>query len=194
MRGPVNLAGGDVPASVPLGSVAKLSLVLGGARSGKSRYAESLISTLPPPWRAPWTYVATAEPGDAEMAERIAAHRARRGASWRTIEAPRDLAGSLQSEGAAPALVDCLTLWLSNLMLAGADIDAEMNRLDHALAGVAAPIVMVANEVGAGIVPENPLGRRFRDMQGVLNQRMAARADRVVLMVAGLPLALKGTL
>jgi adenosylcobinamide kinase/adenosylcobinamide-phosphate guanylyltransferase len=79
-------------------------------------------------------------------------------------------------------------------MLAGADIDAEMDRLDHALAGVAAPIVMVANEVGAGIVPENPLGRRFRDMQGVLNQRMAARADRVVLMVAGLPLALKGTL
>jgi adenosylcobinamide kinase/adenosylcobinamide-phosphate guanylyltransferase len=177
-----------------MGSVAKLSLVLGGARSGKSRYAESLISTLPPPWRAPWTYVATAEPGDAEMAERIAAHRARRGASWRTIEAPRDLAGSLQSGGAAPALVDCLTLWLSNLMLAGADIDAEMNRLDHALAGAAAPIVMVANEVGAGIVPENPLGRRFRDMQGVLNQRMAARADRVVLMVAGLPLALKGTL
>jgi adenosylcobinamide kinase / adenosylcobinamide-phosphate guanylyltransferase len=174
--------------------IAKLSLVLGGARSGKSRYAEGLIAALPPPWRAPWTYVATAEPGDAEMAERIASHRARRGASWRTIEAPRDLAGSLQAAGAAPALVDCLTLWLSNLMLAGADIDAETEHLEHALAASVAPVVMVANEVGSGIVPDHPLGRRFRDMQGVLNQRIAARADRVVLVVAGLPLAIKGAL
>jgi adenosylcobinamide kinase / adenosylcobinamide-phosphate guanylyltransferase len=177
-----------------LASVAKLSLVLGGARSGKSRYAEGLIATLPPPWQAPWTYVATAEPGDAEMAERIAVHRARRGAAWRTIEAPRDLVGSLRTASAAPALVDCLTLWLSNLMLAGADIEAEMERLDCVLAVAAAPIVMVANEVGYGIVPDHPLGRRFRDMQGVLNQRIAARADRVALVVAGLPLALKGTL
>jgi adenosylcobinamide kinase / adenosylcobinamide-phosphate guanylyltransferase len=175
-----------------LAGVAKLSLVLGGARSGKSRYAENLISALPPPWQAPWNYVATAEPGDAEMVERIASHRARRGTSWRTIEAPRDLAGSLHAAKAAPILVDCLTLWLSNLMIAGADIDAEMARLDDALAGAAAPIVMVANEVGSGIVPDHPLGRRFRDMQGVLNQRIAARADRVVLVVAGLPLALKG--
>ena len=175
-------------------SIAKLSLVLGGARSGKSRYAESLISALPLPWRAPWNYVATAEPRDAEMAERIASHRARRGASWRTIEAPRDLAGSLQAAKAAPTLVDCLTLWLSNLMLAGADIDAEMARLDGALAAAAAPIVMVANEVGYGIVPDHSLGRRFRDLQGVLNQRIASRADRVVLVVAGLPLALKGAL
>ena len=173
-----------------MASVAKLSLVLGGARSGKSRYAESLIAALPPPWN----YVATAEPGDAEMTERIASHRARRGASWCTIEAPRDLAGSLQASNAAPALIDCLTLWLSNLMLGGADIEAEMERLDHALTGTAAPVVMVANEVGSGIVPDHPLGRRFRDLQGVLNQRIAARADRVVLMVAGLPLALKGTL
>ncbi|MBO0716181.1 MAG: bifunctional adenosylcobinamide kinase/adenosylcobinamide-phosphate guanylyltransferase [Rhizobiales bacterium] len=177
-----------------MGSVAKLSLVLGGARSGKSRYAETLVCALPPPWQAPWNYIATAEPGDAEMAERIASHRARRGASWRTIEAPRDLAGSLQAVGAAPVLVDCLTLWLSNLMLAGANIDAEMERLDDTLAGAAAPVVMVANEVGYGIVPDHPLGRRFRDMQGVLNQRIAARADRVVLVIAGLPLALKGAL
>lgn len=177
-----------------MNGIAKLSLVLGGARSGKSRYAEGLMAALPPPWRAPWTYVATAEAGDAEMAERIASHRARRGALWRTIEAPRDLAGSLQAAGAAPALVDCLTLWLSNLMLAGADIDAEIERLEHALAAAAAPVVMVANEVGSGIVPDHPLGRRFRDMQGVLNQRIAARVDRVVLMVAGLPLAIKGAL
>jgi adenosylcobinamide kinase/adenosylcobinamide-phosphate guanylyltransferase len=175
-----------------MASVAKLALVLGGARSGKSRYAESLVSALPPPWQAPWNYVATAEPGDAEMTERIAAHRARRGASWRTIEAPRDLAGSLEAAKGAPILIDCLTLWLSNLMLAGADVDAEMRRLDAALAAAVAPIVMVANEVGYGIVPDHPLGRKFRDMQGVLNQRIAARADRVVLVVAGLPLALKG--
>ena len=175
-------------------SVARLSLVLGGARSGKSRYAESLVAALPPPWKAPWNYVATAEAGDSEMAERIAAHRARRGASWRTIEAPRDLTGSLQRGRGTPVLIDCLTLWLSNLMLAGVDIDAEMEGLDVALSAAAAPIVMVANEVGSGIVPDHPLGRRFRDMQGVLNQRIAARADRVVLMVAGLPLALKGAL
>ena len=91
-----------------------------------------------------------------------------------------------------PVLVDCLTLWLSNLMLAEADIDAEVERLETALAAAAAPVVLVANEVGSGIVPDNPLGRRFRDLQGSLNQRIAARADRVVLMVAGLPLAVKG--
>src|SRR5215831_16492928 len=120
-------------------SVAKLSLVLGGARSGKSRYAEGLIASLPAPWQAPWTYVATAEPGDAEMAERIASHRARRGASWHTIEAPHDLAGSLQAVHDAPVLVDCLTLWLSNLMLAGANIDTEMERLDAALSAAVGP-------------------------------------------------------
>jgi adenosylcobinamide kinase / adenosylcobinamide-phosphate guanylyltransferase len=171
-----------------MSSVPKLTFVIGGARSGKSRYGESVIATLPPPW----TYVATAEALDAEMAERIGAHRARRGANWRTIEAPRDLAAALNTCKAAPVLVDCLTLWLSNLVLAGADIEAETVRLDLALATVKAPVVLVANEVGSGIVPEHELGRRFRDLQGVLNQRIAARADRVVLVVAGLPLVLKG--
>jgi adenosylcobinamide kinase / adenosylcobinamide-phosphate guanylyltransferase len=175
-----------------MGGVAKLSLVLGGARSGKSRYAESLIAALPPPWKPPWNYIATAEAGDAEMTERIASHRARRGALWCTIEAPRDVVGSLQASNGAPVLIDCLTLWLSNLVLADADIEAEIQRLDRALRGAAAPVVMVANEVGSGIVPDHPLGRQFRDLQGVLNQRIAARADRVVLMVAGLPLGLKG--
>ncbi len=173
-----------------MSSVAKLSLVLGGARSGKSRYAENLIAALPPPW----TYVATAEAGDAEMAARIAAHRARRGSSWRTIEAPRDLAAALKSCQTMPVLIDCLTLWLSNLMLAEADIDAEVAQLEDAVKAVAAPVVLVANEVGSGIVPDHALGRRFRDLQGLLNQRIAARADRVVLVVAGLPLAVKGTL
>jgi adenosylcobinamide kinase / adenosylcobinamide-phosphate guanylyltransferase len=174
-------------------SVAKLSLVLGGARSGKSRYAEGLIASLPPPWQPPWNYLATAEPGDAEMSARIAAHRARRGAAWATIETPRDLAGSLRSSQAGPVLIDCLTLWLSNLMLADADIDTEITRFEQTLDAVKAPVVMVANEVGYGLVPDYPLGRRFRDLQGVLNQRIAARADRVVLVVAGLPLVLKGT-
>jgi adenosylcobinamide kinase/adenosylcobinamide-phosphate guanylyltransferase len=173
-----------------MSSVPKLTFVVGGARSGKSRYGESLIATLPPPW----TYVATAEALDAEMAERIGTHRARRGPQWRTIEAPRDLATALARCGTMPVLVDCLTLWLSNQMLADADIDLEMVRLEAALAAAQTPVVLIANEVGSGIVPDHPLGRKFRDLQGVLNQRMAARADRVVLVVAGLPLALKGSL
>ncbi|HTC02382.1 MAG TPA: bifunctional adenosylcobinamide kinase/adenosylcobinamide-phosphate guanylyltransferase [Xanthobacteraceae bacterium] len=171
-----------------------LTLVLGGARSGKSRYGEGLIAALPPPWQPPWAYVATAEARDAEMAERITAHRARRGPQWRTVEAPRDLAAALADCRTTPVLVDCLTLWLSNHMLADANIEQEMARLEAALAAAKTPVVLIANEVGSGIVPDHPLGRKFRDLQGVLNQRMAARADRVVLVVAGLPLALKGSL
>jgi len=167
-----------------------LTFVLGGARSGKSRYAEGLMAALPPPWG----YIATAEAGDAEMVERLAAHRARRSAQWRTVEAPRDLTAALQAGQGKPILVDCLTLWLSNLMLAQANIDLEIERLETALGAATAPVVLVANEVGSGIVPDHPLGRRFRDLQGILNQRVAARADRVVLVVAGLPLFLKGTL
>jgi adenosylcobinamide kinase/adenosylcobinamide-phosphate guanylyltransferase len=163
--------------------------VLGGARSGKSRYAESLVTALPPPW----LYVATAEAGDSEMVARVAAHQARRGPSWTTIETPRNVAETLGTHADTPTLVDCLTLWLSNVMLADADVDAEIEQLDGALARAAAPIVLVANEVGFGIVPDSALGRRFRDLQGLLNQRIAARADRVVLVVAGLPLILKGS-
>jgi adenosylcobinamide kinase / adenosylcobinamide-phosphate guanylyltransferase len=148
------------------------------------------MTALPPPW----TYIATAEAGDAEMAARIEGHRKRRGADWRTIEAPRDLAQALSACGEEPALVDCLTLWLSNLMLAEADIEAETAQLENTLAAASGPRVLVANEVGSGIVPSTPLGRRFRDRQGVLNQRIAARAERVILTVAGLPLGLKGAL
>ena len=163
--------------------------MLGGARSGKSRYAESLVTALPPPW----LYVATAEAGDSEMVARVAAHQARRGPSWTTIETPRNVAETLGTHADTPTLVDCLTLWLSNVMLADADVDAEIEQLDEALARAAAPIVLVANEVGFGIVPDSALGRRFRALQGLLNQRIAARADRVVLVVAGLPLTLKGS-
>jgi adenosylcobinamide kinase/adenosylcobinamide-phosphate guanylyltransferase len=168
---------------------ARLTLVLGGARSGKSRYAESLITALAPPW----IYAATGEALDAEMAERIAAHRARRGVGWTTVEAPRDLAAILTAHASTPVLVDCLTLWLSNLMMADAMIEPELDRLELALAEATAPVVLVANEVGSGIVPDNALARRFRDLQGWLNQRIAARADRVVLVVAGLPLFVKGS-
>jgi adenosylcobinamide kinase/adenosylcobinamide-phosphate guanylyltransferase len=170
--------------------IAKLTLVLGGARSGKSRYAEGLITALPPRW----TYIATAEAGDDEMAARIAGHRARRGTQWHTVEASRALVQALSACGAEPVLVDCLTLWLSNLMLAEADIGAATVQLEQVLAAANGPRVLVANEVGSGIVPSTALGRRFRDQQGLLNQRIAACAERVILTVAGLPLALKGTL
>ncbi|HEX2447043.1 MAG TPA: bifunctional adenosylcobinamide kinase/adenosylcobinamide-phosphate guanylyltransferase [Methyloceanibacter sp.] len=167
-----------------------LTLVLGGARSGKSRYAESLIAAEPPPW----IYVATAEARDDEMATRIASHRARRDDRWQTVEAPNDLAAALAAVPArAPVLVDCLTLWLSNRLLAEADNDGEIEALERALAGHDGVVVLVSNDVGSGIVPDNALARRFRDLQGALNQRIAAKASRVVLMVAGLPLFVKGT-
>ncbi|HWM32010.1 MAG TPA: bifunctional adenosylcobinamide kinase/adenosylcobinamide-phosphate guanylyltransferase [Methyloceanibacter sp.] len=166
----------------------RLTLVLGGARSGKSRYAESLVEKLP----KPWVYVATAEARDAEMTERIATHRARRAADWQTIEAPHDLAVAIgKAPRGAALLVDCLTLWLSNRMLAEADMESEIDALEKALTAYEGSMVLVANEVGSGIVPDNVLGRRFRDLQGLLNQRIAARADRVILMVAGLPLTMK---
>jgi adenosylcobinamide kinase/adenosylcobinamide-phosphate guanylyltransferase len=168
----------------------RLTLVLGGARSGKSRYAESLIEALPPPW----IYLATAEARDAEMEKRIAAHRARRDHGWRTIEAPHDLPGALsEAPTEAGVLVDCLTLWLSNRIEAEVDMDREIGALEAALANHDGVVVLVSNEVGSGIVPGNALARRFQDLQGTLNQAIAARASRVILMVAGLPLQLKGT-
>jgi adenosylcobinamide kinase / adenosylcobinamide-phosphate guanylyltransferase len=166
----------------------RLALVLGGARSGKSRYAESLIEALP----KPWIYLATAEAGDEEMAARIAAHKTRRGTDWRTVEVPHDLAEALgKLPAGAAVLIDCLTLWLSNRLLSGADMDTEMAALTKAVTAHDGALVLVANEVGSGIVPDTALGRRFRDLQGLLNQHIAAKANRVVLMVAGLPLTLK---
>ncbi|HJU17898.1 MAG TPA: bifunctional adenosylcobinamide kinase/adenosylcobinamide-phosphate guanylyltransferase [Stellaceae bacterium] len=167
-----------------------LTLVLGGARSGKSRYAERLVEEA----AAAGTYCATAEAGDAEMAARIAAHRARRGPLWRTVEAPLDLTSTIAAASPErPLLVDCLTLWLSNLLLAGRAVESETASLITALREAAGPVVLVANEVGLGLVPDTPLGRRFRDEAGRLNQRVAALAERVVFIAAGLPLVLKGT-
>jgi adenosylcobinamide kinase/adenosylcobinamide-phosphate guanylyltransferase len=171
-----------------------VTLVLGGARSGKSTHAEKLATGslygAPP---QPAVFIATAEAGDVEMATRIMAHRTRRNSGWTTIEEPLKLGEALQSAEAhgRPVLVDCLTLWLSNLMGAGADVDKATDELLQALDGYAAPVVFVSNEVGLGIVPGTTLGRAFRDAQGRLNMRIAERADRVILMAAGLPLIMK---
>jgi adenosylcobinamide kinase/adenosylcobinamide-phosphate guanylyltransferase len=167
-----------------------LVLVLGGARSGKSAHAERLVleNGLAP------VYLATAEAGDAEMAARIAHHRARRGPAWTTIEEPEELEEVLRREASSDRalLVDCLTLWLSNLLLKGAAMPDRIESLVQTLRAIPGLIVCVSNEVGQGIVPENALARRFRDAQGQLNQAVAAAAQRVVYMVAGLPMALKG--
>lgn len=168
-------------------AIAGATLVLGGARSGKSRHAEALIATLP----APWTYIATADAFDDEMRARIATHRARRDTRWRTLEAPLDLPTALRDAAATPTLIDCLTLWLTNLMLGDHPIGAHTDALLETIAARAAPTVLVANEVGLGIVPDNALARAFRDAAGILNQRIAAACDRVVVMHAGLPLTLK---
>jgi len=173
----------------PHPALPRLTLVLGGARSGKSRHAEALVTAQP----SPWTYIATAQPFDAEMADRIAQHKARRADGWQTRETTHDLAGIVRSGGDSntPMLIDCLTLWLSNVMLADMDVPARCTELIDALKGAHGPIVAVSNEVGLGIVPDNALARAFRDAQGRLNQDVAALADRVILMAAGLPLTLK---
>ena len=166
----------------------KSILITGGVRSGKSRLAERMTLAL----GSPAIYIATAEAHDAEMTERIARHRARRGPEWHTISEPTKLVQALQdSDGDAPRLVDCLTLWLSNLMLADRPIEAEMSSLTQAMDRFDGTIILVANEVGWGIVPDNALARRFRDHAGRLNQAMATICDEVTLIVAGLPLCLK---
>ncbi|MCY4453121.1 MAG: bifunctional adenosylcobinamide kinase/adenosylcobinamide-phosphate guanylyltransferase [Immundisolibacterales bacterium] len=176
---------------MPHDTIVPLTLVLGGARSGKSAYAESLLA-------GPGAvYIATAEAFDDEMRERIARHRDRRGEGWTTVEAPLDLEGALRAHAhradgsGAGVLVDCLTVWLGNLMHAGRDVDREARSLLESLAVPAVPVVLVASEVGLGVVPENAMARAFRDHAGRLNQALAARADRVVLVTAGIPLVLK---
>ncbi|HEX8486483.1 bifunctional adenosylcobinamide kinase/adenosylcobinamide-phosphate guanylyltransferase [Sphingomonas sp.] len=166
-------------------------LILGGARSGKSRRALEIAETC----SGALHFVATAQAFDAEMAERIARHRAERDARWTTTEAPIDLPDAIAgaSDGHAVLLVDCLTLWLSNLMLGGHDVDrATRSLLDQVAAPRSAMLLFVSNELGLGLVPETPLGRQFRDEQGRLNQRIAALVGRVEFVAAGLPLVLKG--
>lgn len=170
--------------------VDELYLVLGGARSGKSRHAETLVEACPSPWR----YIATAEPLDEEMRRRIDAHKARRGNGWQTVEAPLELASALDDcPHGTPILVDCLTLWLSNLMLNGRPAEPAADGLLEALGRRRGPTVVVSNEAGLGIVPDNRLARDFRDAVGVLNGKVAARAEHVHFMVAGIPMIVKGT-
>ncbi len=169
---------------------AGIVLVLGGARSGKSAHAERIVAES----GLDRVYIATGEPGDAEMAERIAQHRSRRGEGWRTVEEPHRLEEALVAEAGdgRAVLVDCLTLWLSNLMFAGADVEDRGRVLCQTARRLPGLLVFVSNEVGLGLVPETQLARRFRDAQGRLNQAVAEMADRVIFIAAGLPLVLKG--
>jgi adenosylcobinamide kinase/adenosylcobinamide-phosphate guanylyltransferase len=164
-------------------------LILGGARSGKSALAVERARSS----GLAVTFVATAMVGDAEMAERIARHRAARPREWRVVETPIALAATLRAECAAErfVVVDCLTLWLANLLLAGAALEPERAALLEALPRLRGRVVLVTNEVGLGIVPENALARRFRDAAGSLNQAVAALCERVTLVAAGLPIVLK---
>ena len=165
------------------------TLVLGGARSGKSRLAEELVEDQ----AGDCVYLATAEARDDEMRVRVAEHQDRRGARWRTVEEPLDLVGALEREcGPGRAvLVDCLTLWLSNLMEAERDVEAETAALVEALGRLSGPVVFVSNEVGLGIVPDNPLARAFRDNAGRLNQAVAGGAQTALFVAAGLSVKLK---
>lgn len=165
-----------------------LVFVLGGARSGKSAFAEGLVTAH----AGPWIYVATAQAFDDEMRARVAAHRERRGADWRTIEAPHDLAEAIVDAPAdRPMLVDCLTLWLSNRLLAEQDLRADRDALVAALSRRVAPTVVVSSEVGLSIVPENALARAFRDAAGELHQAVAKLSGRFYLVAAGYPIIVK---
>ena len=171
---------------------ARLILVLGGARSGKSRYAQQLAEQR---WSRP-VFLATAEATDDEMAVRIAQHRAARGACWRCIEEPLDLAGALTRAAAQGdgVLVECLTVWLGKVLVkeGAGGVETRQKALLETLHQRQCDVILVSNEVGLGIVPEYPLGRQFRDLAGWLNQAIAAESDTVVFIAAGLPLMLKG--
>ena len=178
----------QLPATRPL---PRLTLVLGGAASGKSEFAENLL--LASGFRP--VYLATAEIRDGEMEGKVSRHRDRRGPEWRDVEAPLRPEKALAATAAGEAvLIDCLTMWLSNHLLAGHDPSAQSPALLAALASCLVLVIAVSNEVGQGIVPDNALARRFREAQGALNREVAAAADLVVVVMAGLPLVLKGRL
>ncbi len=169
-----------------------LRLIIGGARSGKSAHAQALAEQTARDRGGAPVMIATAEALDPEMSERIARHRAERGPEWRTLEAPLDVTAALAGlQPADCAVVDCLTLWLSNLMFAERDLEAAAGALLAAAKASPAEVILVTNEVGMSIVPENALARRFRDEAGRLNRRAAEQADEVTVMFAGLPLKLK---
>ena len=172
------------------GKLPAVTLVLGGARSGKSAFAEGLVEAASPVR----LYLATGQAWDDEMRARISSHQDRRGAGWETVEAPVEMAAALEGNARAdrPVLVDCLTLWVTNLMLGEHDIDAAFDRLAKTLPGLKGAVVFVSNEVGLGIVPDNAMARAFRDHAGRLHQTIAGLADEVHFIAAGLPLKMKG--
>ena len=188
-----NAKGPAAPNIDSLPSLAPVTLIIGGVRSGKSKHGEALIENCRDGDGAKPLYIATDEAGDGEMAARIEKHKRRRGVRWETLEEPLEIAAALEANGRADRsiLIDCLTLWLSNLMGTGRDIAVETARLLGALDHLEGPVVLIANEVGLGIVPEGALAREFRDRAGVLNQAVAERAERVVFMAAGLPMTIK---
>lgn len=167
------------------------TLILGGAASGKSSFAESLCFQT----KKPRVYIATAQAFDDEMRQKISDHQMQRGKDWVTVDAPMDIANPLAQRTAGEVvLLDCATLWLSNVMLAERDVATESRAFCASLAACPAQVVVVSNEVGHGIVPDNRLARQFRNAQGRLNQMIAAEADLVVQVIAGLPQVLKGEL
>lgn len=168
-----------------------LTLVIGGAASGKSAYSEQIVKAS----GRPRVYLATSRVFDDEMQTKVSKHISDRGDGWRTIEEPRDIKTAFEDCSAEEiVLFDCATMWLNNVMMDEADIPSQTDLLLETLKAAPCPIVIVTNEVGHGIVPENKLARQFRDAQGRLNQKLATQADLVVLVTAGLPLSLKGTL
>jgi len=168
-----------------------LTLVLGGAGSGKSAFAEGLIKKE----GLPAAYIATAQVFDDEMARKVANHKAQRGDGWKTIEEPLNIQAALaQVHAEQPVLIDCATLWLTNVILGEHDVDQSSTDFLQACINCGGPVIIVSNEVGQGIVPDNALSRRFRNAQGRLNQQIAAEANLVVAVMAGLPMVLKGTL
>jgi adenosylcobinamide kinase/adenosylcobinamide-phosphate guanylyltransferase len=167
-----------------------LTFVTGGAASGKSSFAESVVRAT----GKPKTYIATMQPYDDEMREKATKHQADRGDDWTTVEAPFDVVSVLHAARRSDViLLDCVTLWLTNVLLADHDIDAACNDLVNALVNSPSDVIVVSNEVGMGIVPDNELSRKFRNAQGKVNQMIAARADVVLTIIAGLPLVLKGS-
>lgn len=164
-----------------------INFILGGAKSGKSHYAETCIMHYP----SPWIYLATGRAWDDEMQHKIIEHQSRRGKGWETIEEPIDIPVALKNLTKQPVLIDCLTLWLTNLMMEKCDISVETDRLIEGLLAYSGDIVLVSNEVGQGIIPMNPMARSFINHAGIIHQKIAAIADSFTFVVAGYPLPLK---
>jgi adenosylcobinamide kinase / adenosylcobinamide-phosphate guanylyltransferase len=172
-------------------TVKKSIFVVGGCRSGKSRHAQELAEKITDIHRV---FIATCVPYDEEMKDRVRRHRQDRGLTWTTVDAPVELADAIlkQSQNARVILADCLTLWMSNLLMESENLESRVEELTKAIHQAQCPVIVVSNEVGTGIVPENALARQYRDAVGFANQKVAACVDKVIWMVAGIPILIKG--